>query len=304
MHGIDSRIPQTALVFTLLIGAWATPSAAVHCFEEWEEPVVCEIDVEVEGEVSSQAGAGSSYRPPGADEPRRAVDRSPDPESRPPLRVELAPDDRATLSLTARDQRGHLFPVERMAYELDPGPGCDEIVRIDRLETGVFEVVTGEREGACELAVWVPGNLNLDRRVELEVRETTVPITRAARITERLYLALLGREPEELGLARGEEAIEEGRIESYVRGIVTSDEFAHRRAELSDGQLLDSIYEGLLGRGVDADGRQAYGDEISRGRVAETVLAILRSSEFRRSLQREEARPELRHRIEERRRER
>lgn len=98
---------------------------------------------------------------------------------------------------------------------------------------------------------------------------------------KQVYRALLGRDADDEGLRQGAQQILEGRLDSWVRSMAASREFQQRSAGVDADQLLDQIYQGLLGRGVDTSGRDGYLRQIERRQAADVVLDIMESAEFR-----------------------
>ena len=100
-------------------------------------------------------------------------------------------------------------------------------------------------------------------------------------VAERLYRAVLGREPDEGGLRNASSEILFGNLERLVNSLLYSSE--GRALRLTPEQRLDQIYRGLLGRSPDA-GARSYLPQLQQGRTADVVLDILESEEFIRSL--------------------
>ena len=95
----------------------------------------------------------------------------------------------------------------------------------------------------------------------------------------RLYLAFFERRPDDSGL---EYFLSGGYTARQVADIfAASDEFRRRYGTLTDSQFIDLVYENVLGRPADRDGRSFWlgrlADGASRG---ELMLAFSESDEF------------------------
>ncbi len=198
--------------------------------------------------------------------------------------VRLAPGEKITLELEALDQYGRTFPANRSGFEATFDRRCPRsLLRLRELDANRFEVESDRERGKCELLVWVPGNLNLEWSVPIEVRGlalTGYSLSQSEALATRLYRALLGREPDPEGLTAATREIQRGRLLQQIRAMAGSAEFAQARSRLSASQLLDQIYRGLLGREPDSSGVRTYLGQVERGEIAEVVFSIVRSEEF------------------------
>lgn len=102
-------------------------------------------------------------------------------------------------------------------------------------------------------------------------------------VAERLYLAVLGREPDAQGLSNATSEIRFGNLEKLTNSLVYSSE--GRALRLSPEERLEQIYQGLLGRPPGA-GAQSHLPQLQQGRTGDVILTILNSEEFLRSLPR------------------
>lgn len=257
------------------LGALAAPApaAAQDCDADWDQPYVCEIEL-----VASARGQNA---------------RSPVRET-----LRLAPGSSTVLSVRPIDQAGRGFPAERFAYQIVPGSACSGLVDIGEQSHGEIRIDTGNRAGSCELALRPANNMNLDRRVTLQVTGTSLgevrdPADSVGDYDERsellarwLYRGILGREGEPSGIEAAATAIAAGRLDHQVETMLVSQEFAERRRGMSAAQLLDSFYQGLLGRSTDAAGARRYTDDMIRGEYEEVLEEILESEELRDRLNR------------------
>ncbi|NOZ77947.1 MAG: DUF4214 domain-containing protein [Acidobacteria bacterium] len=265
--------PLVVALAISLAPATALARTTQGCMQHWTRPVACSIRLSVE----TTRGRWRHVRPG--------------------RRVEIPAGASIVLHAEARDQDGWRFPEDRLIVGLDIDPNCGDALEAHRLAGGDWRIAAGARHGRCRAVVWVPGNLNLDRKITFEiVSRARAGYTRdqARFIARSLYLAILGREPDREGLGAATAEIQRGRIASEVKNMFASPEFAKRRRGLRPSELLDSIYEGLLGRSPDSAGVRTYLRDIERGRSARVVLKIIRSDEFEARLLRRPA-PVRRH---------
>ena len=106
----------------------------------------------------------------------------------------------------------------------------------------------------------------------------------ATSVGRRLYQAVLGRPADSGGLAGAASEIQRGRMSAVVNTMVASDEFRNVERSKSPAQLLDQFYRGLLQRGVDQAGTQAYLTRVERRDYAGVILDMANSNEFRNSV--------------------
>lgn len=261
-----------ALVLVLVLTAAFSgePALAQGCGADWDRPVVCAVEL-------SGALEGS----------RRTV--SLDGRS-----VELPTRSRVELYADPYDQWGRRFPPERFELRVDVDRSCEELLSIEREEPEYgrgdrLVLETGSRTGACEVLFWVPGNLNLDRPLRIEVsRDRSGGYTRseAELLARWLFQAVLAREPDADGLRASTFEIQAGQIRSQVEAMVRSPEFQKRRAGLPADELLEDAYRGLLGRAPDTAGVRTYLPRVRRGDLAGVVLTLLGSEELETRLDR------------------
>lgn len=196
----------------------------------------------------------------------------------------LAAGQELTLAFEARDQYGREFPDQRMRYGLEADRSCRDLVTLEEGDgEGRYEIRAGARRGSCDLSLWVPGNLNLEWPLRIEVTGVSrdnLSHFQAERIADRLYRGILGREPDAAGLKSAVADIQRGDLERVADGMLRSEEFRENRAGLSPSKLLDSLYRGLLSRAPDSDGRRMYLDDLERRDFERVVDALLASPEF------------------------
>jgi len=165
-----------------------------------------------------------------------------------------------------------------------------------RIEGGAWELCRDTDYREC--TVFAPGEYELhDTRFEkrlLSIRPLKKPeggadtYTRpqARYVAQRLYRALLARSVDEDSVRAAVDEIEEGRLRAQVDSMLRSPEFRRTAAELSPEALLAQIYDGLLGRPIDAGGTRTYLPKVQRREYTAVVLAIVDSREFRSRLPR------------------
>lgn len=204
--------------------------------------------------------------------------------------LHLPVSQRVELEVHATDQLGRAFPQQRFRFEFEFERDCNGLVElVDASDDGVT-LQTGRGAGACDVLLWIPGNMNLDRRLQVVVggsaqaaavgNQPAVIDTREGRIAGSLFRALLAREPEADWLAAAAIQIRGGDTRTPLRAILGSPEFSQRRSTVGPEELLRGIYQGLLGREPDAGAYRTYLERIRRGNIEEVVGVVLRSSEF------------------------
>lgn len=248
------RLALLAAVPLLISTSWV--GASHECKATGDRPFVCDV----EGELV----AGGRSRP-----------------FSPAQGLALEPGAELVLRFTAFDQYGRRFPPERLVLRMDVDRRCDDIVKVEQHQ-GQFEIAAGGKRGTCELVLWVPGNLNAEWPIRVEVVGLALDRLshpQAEKLGRLLYRAILGREADPGGLASATDRIYRGEIEKVVRVFFESPEFAERRARISDWELLDGFYRGLFRRGVDASAERTYLREIERGRLTGLVMTLLASDE-------------------------
>jgi hypothetical protein len=129
-------------VATLLFGAIvglsvAAPATAQGPFNDWREPVVVELSLTggVNGERARDLRRG---------------------------RIELGPRDSFAVQIDPYDQRGRRFPPDRFQIGVELQRECDGRISFSETYSGDLEFTTGRSRGRCQVALYVPGNLNLE----------------------------------------------------------------------------------------------------------------------------------------------
>ncbi|WCO68899.1 trypsin-like serine protease [Iamia majanohamensis] len=100
----------------------------------------------------------------------------------------------------------------------------------------------------------------------------------------RLYSAFFLRNPETAGLAYWWGQVNGGRSLQRIANIMAaSSEFQARYGTLTDGEYVDLVYQNVLGRDPDPDGRAFWVGELSSGRRSrgEVMAGFSESSEYR-----------------------
>lgn len=252
------RFPFLLLVlplFTLL----PTPIEAQTCGASGPRPYVCDLRV-------FAAQEGRRFEP-------ISLERG----------LRLVAGGRAELAFEARDQFGREFPEERLGLRVETDRSCQGRLEVEERDNGRVVIAARAGRGACTLLLWVPGNLNLEWPLRIEVgalTETGYNRDQAQEIAVRLYHAILNREPDTSGLNSAMAEIQRGRLENVVVAMFESPEFLEKRASLSGHDLLESFYRGLLERSPDSAGLRTYLDDTNRRRYARVVLSLIESEEF------------------------
>ena len=133
------------LILPSALLALSPPAAAERCLDEWTAPVVCHLELSV-----AEDGERRASRIDGR-------------------KLELASRSTVDLFVAPYDQWDRRFPLERFEVRIEPDRRCRDLLTITRREQGRFRIEAGSRDGACDLVLWVPGNLNLDRELTVEV---------------------------------------------------------------------------------------------------------------------------------------
>lgn len=132
---------------------------------------------------------------------------------------------------------------------------------------GLFLGRSASDAEAADLAhiVHVAGPTGLTARLALSPEWAGVRI-------DDLYRRILGRAPEPGGQAYWLDQLARGRtLEAVAAGFYGSDEY-HRLVGRTAGSYVDSLYERLLERAADPDGRAQWLDQLQRG-VTRTQVA-------------------------------
>ncbi len=197
------------------------------------------------------------------------------------------------LEVRGEDQWGREFPRDRSAFGLEIEGRGRKLVRIRDLGKGRFRVSAREDKGDCRLVLWAANNMNLEWKIKVRVQGPDADgysRAEAEFIATRLYRGLLNRAPDPTGFAGAVAEIQRGRVESQVRGMLASREFQVLRHRLSDTELLEQLYRGLLKRKPDSSGVRDYLPKVRRHQERDVILRILRSDEFLRQLAHDTAR--------------
>lgn len=267
-RGAERPFPALAasLIAALLIPVVAGSAAAQPAPSDWSRPVVVavELSAALEGERRSVPVDGRTL-----ELPTRA-------------RVELVADP--------IDQWGSRFPLDRFDLRVEVDRYCNDLISISRQDEGRLIMETGSRTGSCDVLFWVPGNLNLDREIRIEVersRRTGFSRAESEVLARWLFQGILGRDVDYDGMRASASEIQRGELRSQVDAMVRSPEFRQRRAGLPAEELLDDVYQGILGRLPDTEGVRSYLPRVRRGDLAGVVMTLLSSEEFEERLDRE-----------------
>jgi hypothetical protein len=97
----------------------------------------------------------------------------------------------------------------------------------------------------------------------------------------RLYDAALDRLPDRGGFEFWVGALQKGgALSSLASGFLSSEEFAARFGDASadDAAFVDRLYQNVLGRAGEAEGRAFWGDSLGKGCTRAEVLAAFSES--------------------------
>lgn len=247
------------LVLFALAALFPAAAAAQECGSGWTEPVVCEVELALfrPGDRRGERFTGATLR--------------------------LATRSEVELQAVAVDQDGRRFPDDRFVYSVERSRYCEDLVSVEELSDGGLRIETGSATGDCEVLFQVANNLNLDRRIRLVVERSSrdgFARTEAEILATWLYRAVLGREPEPEGLQSATAQIQQGELGPLVRSFVASPEFQRRRSGMSAPAILESFYQGLLGRAPDTGGVRTYLRDVERGEYDDVLWSMLHSDEL------------------------
>lgn len=243
---------------TFAVSASAQPQDA-----NWDRPVVYDVRIGI-------AAPGERFQQMLGEEP-----------------IQIPAGGSIELEVQGIDQFGRAFPAERMLPQLEADRRCSGLISVEETGDGEFAVAAGSERGDCRLYLWIPGNLNLEWSLEVEVISATAQgytHEQAELVVTRLYRGVLGRDPEPEGLQSQTAEVLRGRLEGVVRGMYQSREFLNERSRLSAMEQLEDLYRELLGREVDAEGIRSHLQAMEQRRYLDVALRIVRSQEFERFL--------------------
>lgn len=265
----SSNFTFAALAALLLAGV---PAAHAQVdLDDWDDPVAAQTVLALRGEGSVQGD--TLYLPRG---------------------------EQVELEVHATDQFGRPFPQDRLRFEFNFRSDCGGLVELVSASDDSVTLKTIRGAGECDVLLWVPGNMNLDRELHVVVGRTPkrapatpatngepVLDTREELIAASIFRGLLDREPESAWVEATAPQIARGDARAVVRSILAGSEFQQRRATTPTEELLGDLYRGFFGRDPDSVGIRTYWDEIQDGRFEEVVDVFLRSNEFQQRVARE-----------------
>ena len=163
---------STALLCLALGLAGATAARAEYCAGPADEPAVC--TVEAYGGLQGER--------------TRAFDLD--------GTIQLELGQVLEIELDAFDQNRRRFPKDRLRFDVDAAD-CRNLLKLERTDVGRFSLHLGQTRGECAIWFWLPGNLNFEWSLTLQIAprgRSGYAAAEADFITQRLYLALLGRD--------------------------------------------------------------------------------------------------------------
>jgi hypothetical protein len=198
-------------------------------------------------------------------------------------KLELEAGSQAILRLEPLDQWGRAFPPDWAGFFLDQEEDCQELFQFSWESPTRLRLVAGTQRGSCQLQLVLLGNLNLSWPLRLAVTSMAAGgYTRpqAEYIVIRLYRALFNREPDPQGFQAAVLEVQRNRLGSLLEGMLKSQEFKEKAAQLSPPAFLEQVYRGLLGRPPDSQGVSRYLREVERGKLKGVLADIIHSQEF------------------------
>jgi len=250
------------LLLTSTITLGATAAQAAHCADPADRPAVCTVE----------AYAGFN-----GDRPR-SFDLNGS--------VEMQPNQTLEIEIDAFDQNRRRFPKDRLAFDFDAND-CRQLAKVESTSTGRIEITTGTGRGGCEVWLWLPGNLNFEWKLNLEIASRArsgYTTSEAEFVTHRVYQALLRRDADPQGLRDTSAAVLRGELSRRIDDILRSEEYRTKARGAQPAWTLEQLYTGVFGRKPDASATQAFSGLIQRGRVADVLRELLDSDEFERIL--------------------
>jgi len=252
-----------AMLLPLLLMLLPTGQTAAQDCGNWSRPVLCEVEL------------------------RAARDRGNWERFDPYRRLQVAPNQTLEIELVGRDQYRREFPRDRIALEYD-GRDCDQLLAIESRGNGLLETRATATSGSCRLGLWVPGNLNFEWQIEIEISASArAGYTRAEAelIVRSLYRAVFARDPDDASFNAAVVEVQRGNLLQQVQSMVRSPEFFQKNRDLPRTDLLDRFYQGLLNRPVDSGGIRTYLPEVQRGNFSQVLLRMIQSGEFEQRLE-------------------
>lgn len=89
-----------------------------------------------------------------------------------------------------------------------------------------------------------------------------------------IYLALFGRPADPAGLAFFNEATGNGADLTAIGDLAATEEYQSRFEGMTDGQIINSIYQSLFGRGAEPAGLEFFTSELAAGHLTINNIAI------------------------------
>lgn len=111
-----------------------------------------------------------------------------------------------------------------------------------------------------------------------------MPRDQAEALASRLHPALLGRAATAAERARLTAELQRGGLVTEVNAIVSGAEFRRARQRQNNAQLLEQLYQELLGRAPDSSGVNSALPMLEAGNATDVVVSIVQSDEFRQRL--------------------
>jgi hypothetical protein len=100
-------------------------------------------------------------------------------------------------------------------------------------------------------------------------------------IVDSVYKALLNRSADPASVPGAVSEIQKGNLKSWVDSLVASPEFKKAESGKSSADMLNQIYQGMLGRDADDKGRQAFLTEVGRKQYSDVIASMVDSAEYK-----------------------
>ncbi len=162
-------------------------------------------------------------------------------------------------------------------------PPVDPVVNRNYV-TQVYRDFYGREVDASGLTTWAGALDGGTSRTDVLVSLSGTPECYTKMVT-KMYRDLLGRTPDSAGLAGFTDLMARGSTAEQIRAIICGSDEYFRANGGNNAQFLENIYQDVLGRGLDAAGRdgfiRALAGGATRGQIADVIY---RSAEFRERL--------------------
>ena len=119
--------------------------------------------------------------------------------------------------------------------------------------------------GLSDHPAWEPENPRGTSQPQSQPQTPAPMADEPAAIAERLFAALLGREPSGLELEQAASQIDNGQRDALVDTLLGSSEYRRLRSTKTPNTLLEMYFEGLFGRSPEENAYRTLSGELARG---------------------------------------